>query len=466
MDRTTVSQTFEDKLVAANHIDPRPEFLSNLRIRLVQQDPRNPPFAERVGMVFRSPAWVTTTLVVILMAIGVIAVGPQRVEAVFNQLLGYISGIGFVENAENIRVLSEPVGATRDDVTLTVEDAAIDAAYTHINIRVEGLDLNRDLAKQGSDISSGQRGLVLPDGTNAVLESYSVEVDGDTLAIKMLYSPLPGNVTEATLILDQIPGVSLGFPLENWQIPMQFQSGQADNRILAATRVDLPSQEQQGITMILKNVAQTPNMDIFNVKLVTDDPAVNVEGDWSQSLSLIDTNGQRIPISGTYDINGSSSYTFQTQHLESGPGYSLGLKGAFTVFRNASANETRNQFIVDLGSNPEIGQSWVMDQTVEAAGHSFHLIGVHLIAGNACESSVDGNDKGIMSLAFSFDPHPGTIDIMVFPINETLKASRVYLKSCIVYPEMPTGSAEFEISGITEAIEGDWQISWQSLVEK
>lgn len=54
MDRTTVSQTFEDKLVAANHIDPRPEFLSNLRIRLVQQAPRNPSLAERVRMIFKA----------------------------------------------------------------------------------------------------------------------------------------------------------------------------------------------------------------------------------------------------------------------------------------------------------------------------------------------------------------------------------------------------------------------------
>lgn len=466
MDRTTGSQTFEDKLIAANHIDPRPEFLSNLRIRLAQQTPHKPSFAEQVRMIFRRPAWVTTTLVVILMAMGVIAVGPQRVEAVFNQLLGYISGIGFVENAENSRVLSEPVSVTRDGVTLTVEDAAIDAAYTHINIRVTGLDLNNDLARQGSDISSGQRRLALPDGTNAVLESYRVEVDGDALVIKMLYSPLPENVMGATLLLDQIPGVSAGFPLENWQIPMQFQSGQADSRILAATQVDLPSQEQQGITMILKNVAQTPNMDIFNVKLVTNDPAVNVEGDWSQSLSLIDTNGHRIPISGTYDLNGSSSYTFQTQHLETGPGYTLGLSGTFTVFRKASANETRNHFFVDLGSNPEIDQSWVMDQTLEAAGHSIHLSSAHLLAGNACGPTGGSNDMGIMSLAFSFDPEPGTLDIMVFPINETLRASRVYLKSCIVYPEMPSGRNEFEITGVTEAIEGDWQISWQSLVEK
>ncbi len=72
------------------------------------------------------------------LAVAFLAVGPQRVWADLQRLLGYVPGVGFV-NLEETRVLTAPVTVTRDGVTLRVEEVLAAPDGTTVVISSEGL---------------------------------------------------------------------------------------------------------------------------------------------------------------------------------------------------------------------------------------------------------------------------------------------------------------------------------------
>lgn len=53
--------------------------------------------------------------------------------------LGYIPGVGLVEQGADIRVLSEPVSLTREGITLTVEQAYLTPERTVLSFSVDGI---------------------------------------------------------------------------------------------------------------------------------------------------------------------------------------------------------------------------------------------------------------------------------------------------------------------------------------
>jgi len=80
--------------------------------------------AHRPNMRLR-PSWVVILSVIALLIASILFIGPDKVYAEFLKLLGYIPGIGIVDQAQSVRVLSEPVRVTRDGVVLSVNQALL-----------------------------------------------------------------------------------------------------------------------------------------------------------------------------------------------------------------------------------------------------------------------------------------------------------------------------------------------------
>ena len=57
--------------------------------------------------------------------------------------LGYIPGVGIVEQGAPLRVLAEPVSVTRTGITITVKDAVISSDKTIIVYTVENIPLDK-----------------------------------------------------------------------------------------------------------------------------------------------------------------------------------------------------------------------------------------------------------------------------------------------------------------------------------
>ena len=102
--------------------EPSEAFTSQLERQLLQRagQLQQPVSRPRSRMIFPLFKWATAALAVIILV--VLAVGPQNALAAVQKLIGYIPGVGFVENSQQpLRVLAEPLQVKREGVTLTVE---------------------------------------------------------------------------------------------------------------------------------------------------------------------------------------------------------------------------------------------------------------------------------------------------------------------------------------------------------
>src|SRR6185503_16955131 len=66
--------------------------------------------------------------IAILLALWVVA--SPRAAALLKQLLGYVPGVGFVEQNESLRLLSAPVSVEKDGLQMTIEKGTADSEHT------------------------------------------------------------------------------------------------------------------------------------------------------------------------------------------------------------------------------------------------------------------------------------------------------------------------------------------------
>jgi hypothetical protein len=450
---------------------PDPAFLDRLEDDLLHQvtstaadaQPHAHTFRETLAAIsaaLRVRRWAMAALAVFLLLAALVGiVGPSRVIAAVRGLLGFIPGVGFVENTDALRTLDRPVSMNEEGVTLTVEEAVVDAASTRIRLRVEGLSGARKLVERGPDSDYQSPRLSLPDGTQIPMRGGSVDIGDTGLTVTEVYQPLPEGVFDATLEIKQIPWLPSGAAPEGWRIPLHFIPGGGDRQVLEATPVVRTSAEIDGIVLTLENVVQTPGMAILRVSFKSSDPD-RVPRNWENSFSLKSSAGVVAPLSSRPDMTRRDAVTLEAPGLTPGAGYILQLNGPIQVNRIVPETETGGEFTLDLGDHPRPGDSWPLDRELTAAGQRFHLSGVSLLSGNACGFST-GEEEGTFSLVFDLPNHPGVTDVMVAPLAETPQAVSVYQNACIRYAQPPSGVLAFRIASISSPVEGTWEIPWE-----
>lgn len=163
--------------------EPMPAFVARLEQQLAAHTSAAPASRPTPGLLGRwlaaprSMRWAGAALALLLiLAVTVAALGPQRVWAEVQRLLGYVPGVGFVDLAET-RVLVAPVETTRDGITVRVEQVIAEKDKTHVVVRSEGLPPEDALLPAGAavpDTASDAFVLRLPDGRTFTTTEYSL----------------------------------------------------------------------------------------------------------------------------------------------------------------------------------------------------------------------------------------------------------------------------------------------------
>lgn len=186
-----------------------------------------------VTMLRTRPYTLILLLLLLLVLSGVVyAVGRS---------LGYIPGIGLVDQSAPIRVLAEPVTQTRDGITLTVNEAVLTSSKTVIVYTVENIPqekLSRDIAVPGCGMNAADHvRLILTDGTD--VRSLGGESGGWGVGYQATYSfaPLSADVNAATLIIPCVEGALPGTLPENWEIHLNFMPAPPEMTVIPVTEV-------------------------------------------------------------------------------------------------------------------------------------------------------------------------------------------------------------------------------------
>jgi hypothetical protein len=141
--------------------------------------------------------------------------------------LGYIPGVGLVDQSAPIRVLAEPVTVKQQEISVTVSEVVADATRTFISYRVDGIPFVENERPACSSLPE----MRLPDGstleTTGGGEGIPVVRTGDSLNFEAeyIYTPIPTGENKVTFVLDCVLPKETG--QGKWEIPLELVAAPA-----------------------------------------------------------------------------------------------------------------------------------------------------------------------------------------------------------------------------------------------
>ncbi|MEE8121713.1 MAG: hypothetical protein V3T55_09300, partial [Anaerolineales bacterium] len=325
----------------------------------------------------------------VLLTISLILVGPERALAALRGLLGYVPGIGLVDEAGGLRVLAEPVSLEQDGITLTVTDAVLTSEKTIVLYTLENVPW--DALSHQEDVPGciEMPFLRLPNGDTLA----SAEGGGYPHLIRGEYPPIPAGINEAIFVLPCIMNSLPGLAPENWELPLRFEPAPPDMAIVPVIEIT-PSTAPE-----LPNKQEAP-VELNNALLIGDQyilTGIIQQSGSGGRISLIDIR--------VTDANGEQVNT-QFPALHDLPGFDWGMQFqsgvqfpltlAFDWIQIAPVDGSTAMFEFDAGENPQPGQEWAENRPIQIGGRTITLETVRTARnGYSFTFSVDPDVTGV-----------------------------------------------------------------------
>jgi len=371
---------FEDDIREAfNAPDIRPAFAEQLRRQLAQAAEYKPRQARR--LFYLRPAWAALLAVLAALIIGTLLIGPQRVYAAVRQLFGYLPGVGIIDQSAPIRVLAERVSVTRDGVTVSVNQVTLLADETKLDYGVSGVPL-----------SAYPKGEAV---TGCIEREYLRLPDGSRLEIG---APIPTDVNEATFVMPCIFNTLPGTVPTDWELPLRFISAPPDLTVMPVIELT-PTLLKESVT---PEAVQTEEAGAANTvqAAVTVEKVIETEdgyilvgafrprppaGTWVQVTGapvIRDANGRKVnyfypeDVQPAYDEsmnNGGFPWAFRIKAANLTFPLTIRFSGVALTHVDPSATA---EIEFDAGTDPQPGQEWQIDQTVQLGHYSLVLVSI------------------------------------------------------------------------------------------
>jgi hypothetical protein len=436
--------------------------------------------------------WAMGALGLLLaVAVALAAVGPQRVWAEVQRLLGYVPGIGFMD-LEETRVLTVPAEVTRDGVTLRVEQVLAQTDGTTVVIRTEGLPPEDQLWPHGAAADDNfDPALRLPDARQLPLKGCTLRLETSTLE----FPPLPDDIYRVTLEMPHLPLVPASAAPDAWEVPLTLRpaTGKLVTELFPQPYAPPDASDiHDDVTLRVLEVAHSPEETAVRLQVHWPDP------DWlfphighHQLPTLHDDLGHvyQRPIGPS---SGSSSQTVIVGVQPDGeatpsPTHTIPTHERTLSFAPVSLSARRltlmvdemgfdvqaeASFTVDLGDDPQVGDHWPLDVDLEVVGFPIHISGARLL-----EEEMRLRDGPMQRtlLQFDVDPLPeqagrtlqgvhldseaAAFDSGPGGYNFRTRIVRTSLELREGQP-IPTGPIQVRVWSASLFIRGPWTITW------
>ncbi|MGD0806831.1 MAG: hypothetical protein ABSA10_05105 [Anaerolineales bacterium] len=363
---------------AAAAPSPRDEFVRGLRERLAVR-----------GLALQSRRRVRARLawgfavVAILLAAGVLIAGPQNVVSALQKILGYIPGIGIVQDG-SIRVLAEPVTVTREGITLTLEQVVADPTQTIVVYKAEGLSVAvANSNGEGGSLCWKPEVVRLPDGTELAGAGGEGGGWGSGYRSRLIYGAMPPDVNEGTLVVPCIMGMPPGKAPEDWSLPFRLKPAPPDLTVMPVIDLPTPTVEPSPLAATASPTnAETYGITLSLDRVITLDDGYALLGSvhWqddrfasvADSLQTIvtDAGGMPIPVERDYDDYGMAQTAEPNATQWAYRIQGKAFHGPLTLTFHSVGVDLQNPVPVqfDTGANPRVGQSWDLNQSLQVMG--------------------------------------------------------------------------------------------------
>lgn len=432
---------------------PAPAFADRLEAQLLAQFPASPGRVRRIG---NSPSdnWRTfmQTLrarpaLVLLLAILALALLSGAAYAI-GRLSGYIPGFGFTEDSSAALTLLEPVEITHEGITLRVLQAASDSQRFSVTVEQVGQ------VETSSDFIHPSAIITLPNGQELEFRESSGSHDNNRLVTVFEFAPLPPETGEISLryeIIERDRGLL-------WQAELSLrlrplEAGEVIPPPAQEPWQPISSESQGGLRLVLENVAAASDKTILQVALHFDHPGMSLNSDWNALLE--DSQGRIYPMQLISSDSQNLVKTYETAPFQGNERLTL----SFTIFPDLTLPfsqdfwENAPSFIFDPGPSPQVGQTWPLDETLQAGDFTLRITQAALDAPGALVLSAQ-SDPPITASMFYSEQSSGAGG------SPPTRASVV--TSTLRFAPLPTEPFEIRVMRVYYTVQGAWNITWQA----
>lgn len=474
MPETTRSSELEEAIHKVASIpEPDAEFLNTLRANFLAKGQASGNTNQQNQIRQKSYSRRLTWGLVVL-AIGALAVLFTRpgVVSALKRLFGYVPNVGIIDRSSEVRMLAESVTVTRENYTVTVEQAVLNSEMAAV---VYSYTLPPDMVIPDA-ISSEFHApfLTLPDGTRLDV-SRARHVDSQDcpqcyLRYLMEFPAIPSNVNEATLELPDLAAVPSNTAPRNWRMQLRFKPAdpsaiapvfeQAVTPVPATLPGDPPtnSASPYGIMNRLDTFVALPDGYILFGNTSWTDPVIPPYGVGSILVGIQDASGAEVPFDyadpRTYSEAGELRVHWA---YEIGTNFTAPLTLTFGMTASLPADE--GSFTFDPGPNPQLGQKWELDQEVTVNQEVIHILGAEQA----------GIEPGFFLFTMQSDSNiigASIVDLDHPPIGGGgggggLPEAGVPFYSGFGYQvPIPQGPLTFTFTRVEVLLPGDWTLTW------
>jgi hypothetical protein len=411
-------------------------------------------------------------------------------------LLGYVPGIGLVDQSAPIHVLKNPIRVRQGALTIRVLKVVADASQTLVVYSVAGIPVRID----SQPICGFSPHLRLPDGTELqILRDANSGGMGSEAGLPMSYqaqisyAPVPAKIEDIVLVFPCI--LPIGAGPENWQVQIHLSPAPNDYATpaveIGATFVAskptfakaatpttdmrmftsepshpsvpaVPTSSMKASGLYLDKVIELPNAYILvgNFTDAGDLPGpVEINLDPYEDLPhMEDGAGHRVIFKVRTDI--------QPDNMQGGVRYwayevAKPAQGPLTITLDQVniAVADRTQFTFDAGLNPQVGQKWELDLPVHLRNYEYVIDSVEVIKDGYRFNYHSGTDT----------PEGVSLEIIIVGSSpEGGSGTLIDQKSVVTYSDsftysapLPTGQLTVQL-GLTESVplKGPWTLIW------
>ncbi|MFT3890852.1 MAG: hypothetical protein QM730_04390 [Anaerolineales bacterium] len=402
--------------------------------------------------------------------------------------MGYIPGIGLIDQSTPLRMLSEPVTITRDGITLTVEQVVISADKTVVIYKMEGIPANAyesdnqtnesentvssysssitiplDGTTEAPSVDSESKAIcfsdekiVLPNGTTLPLQTGEGNGWSSGFESRHIFGTIPAEIDDAAFLISCIPETEPGILPENWEVTLHFVPVPSDINILPAADVRLlPSGKSQS-AMTFEKVIETNDGYILVGKFRSIGlPEYALAYGERKFLKITDANGQLIKSTHANGIDIDSQFgefglAYEIKGKQHAWPLTLTLDEVVVQFNGQSI-----EFEFDTGPNPQVGQEWLLHPDVQLMGYTIHDV------------LIERTERGY---TFTIQSAPDVLmvspEIKDFPYSSAGGSGDGFGKGETYFHieykgEPPSGKLVIKLSDLLARLHGPWYIQWQ-----
>lgn len=364
------------------------------------------------------------------------------------RLTGFIPGFGFTAEGENVYVLAEPVESSTSGITLRVNNVVSGNERFWINLTVEG--------KNWSEWENFSKAFILQPNEEPLnyRSSTNSGVSENVIDLNYEFPPLSNQLGEVTLLIEDLDG-------QDFSISFTLKPVGEEGVVPVPTEMQDPlrSERIDGVQLVLDHVAVDSEKTVFQVSLHIDQPYTGVIGSWNVTLS--DENGVLYPLTDiTPEMIATTSsegtHIYKTIPFDGTEKLVLTLAPfppSDTLSMSMDVAVDSPSFIFDPGENPEIGQTWELNQTLRAGDFDIKVISATLTDEPGLLFEIES--VPLLSAAMFYSSDALVTGASSSPVQSGNILAKIDLSG------IPNAPMEIQLRRVYYQVQGNWQIQWQ-----